>query len=201
MKNPHQVTRDFEQALCEYTGARFAVATNSCTNALLVCLSYLKQQNPNITHIGIPEHTYRGVAQAILNAGFKIYWREMEWRGAYHLDPLPIWDCARRFTSGMFKAGKFQCVSFHWSKILGLQQGGAILHDDPIAHPILQAMTYDGALFGEDLHRQRYVRGWHCYLSPEIAALGMVKLSFLPKENPDLPNSDYPDLSQQAIFQ
>ena len=26
MSNPHQVTKDFEQALCEYTGAPYAVA-------------------------------------------------------------------------------------------------------------------------------------------------------------------------------
>jgi dTDP-4-amino-4,6-dideoxygalactose transaminase len=197
MSNPHDVTRQFEADLCKYTGARFAVATNSCTNALLVCLDYFKPE-----YVGIPKKTYRGVAQSILNVGAKITWSgQDDWTGSYQLYGTPIFDYARRFTSGMYQPGTFQCLSFHYSKILNVTQGGAILHDDPIAQPILQAMTYDGALFGEYLHKQRYVRGWHCYMGPEVAALGRVKLACLPKNNPDLPNSDYPDLSLQGIFQ
>jgi hypothetical protein len=37
-------------------------------------------------------------------------------------------------------------------------------------------------------------------MSPEIAAEGLVRLMHLPKHNPDLPNDDYPDLSQMDIF-
>jgi hypothetical protein len=42
--------------------------------------------------------------------------------------------------------------------------------------------------------------GWHMYMSPEIAAEGLVRLMHLPKHNPDLPNDDYPDLSKIELF-
>jgi hypothetical protein len=34
--HPYDAVRNFEAALCKYTGARFAVTTNSCTMALLL---------------------------------------------------------------------------------------------------------------------------------------------------------------------
>ena len=42
--------------------------------------------------------------------------------------------------------------------------------------------------------------GWHMYMSPEIAAEGLVRLHHLPWENKDLPNDDYPDLSKLEVF-
>ena len=38
MSKSFQVVRDFEAALCEYTGAPYAVAVNSCTMALLLAV-------------------------------------------------------------------------------------------------------------------------------------------------------------------
>ena len=93
-----------------------------------------------------------------------------------------------------------ECVSFHWSKILGLQQGGAILHDDPLADKWLRKARFDGRTEGVAPKDDNFILGWHAYLSPEIAALGLVRLSFLPKHNADLPNDDYPDLSKIALF-
>lgn len=37
--NPFQVVKDFERALCEYTGAPYAVTTTSCTMALLLAVA------------------------------------------------------------------------------------------------------------------------------------------------------------------
>ena len=39
-KNPYQVTKDFEAALCEYTGAKYAVAVNSGTAAILLAVRW-----------------------------------------------------------------------------------------------------------------------------------------------------------------
>src|SRR5512139_2982215 len=125
--NPFQIVDDFEAALCRYTGAPYAVAVNSCTNALLLSCLYLQ-----VDVVSIPKRTYVGVAQSILNAGGKVEFDNRQWRGAYSLDPYPIIDSARRFTSGMYLGG-FQCVSFHVAKHLGIDQGGAILHSDEAA--------------------------------------------------------------------
>jgi dTDP-4-amino-4,6-dideoxygalactose transaminase len=95
-----------------------------------------------------------------------------------------------------------QCVSFHWSKTLGLSQGGAILHDNPEADAWLRRARFDGRTEGVDpKNDQVQYPSWHAYLSPEVAAHGLMKLSLLPKHNPDLPKSDYPDLSLIKAFQ
>ena len=193
--NPHQVTRDFEKAVCEYTGAPFCVAVNSCTMALLLACAWHKVET-----VSIPRFTYIGVPMSIIHAGGNVVFDDREWTGSYSLNPYPIRDSARRFTSGMYRGG-MECVSFHWSKILGLQQGGAVLHDDPEADAWLRKARFDGRTEGVAPKDDDFTLGWHCYLSPEIAALGLVRLSFLPKHNADLPNDPYPDLSKVALFQ
>ena len=41
--NPHQVTKDFEEAVAQYTGAPYCVAVNSCTNALFLSLMWKRK--------------------------------------------------------------------------------------------------------------------------------------------------------------
>lgn len=222
--NPHQVTKDFERALCEYTGSPFAVAVNSCTMALLLAVAWhLREQRgrwvlagDTSNHIEIPKRTYVSVPMSIIHAGGRPTFRDEEWSGAYPLKPLPVWDSARYFTSGMYRrmvdvdqhqqllhdmAGQMVCVSFHWTKTLGIQQGGAILHDDYEADQWLRRARFDGRAEGVPPSMDKFTQvGWHCYMSPEVAAEGLVRLSFLPKHNDPLPNDAYPDLSQMEIF-
>jgi len=124
---PYTVTRRFEAALCEYTGAKYAVAVNSGTAALLLAVQWhFEVQDKGCAGlVEIPKRTYVSVPCAILNAGGYVEFRDEEWRGEYMLAPYPIWDSARRFTSGMYRPGQFQCVSFAAAKILGAEQGGA----------------------------------------------------------------------------
>jgi dTDP-4-amino-4,6-dideoxygalactose transaminase len=110
--NPHQVTRDFEAALCEYTGAPYAVAVTSCTMALLLAVAWhLRGWNParnghnggssaSRMNVEIPKRTYVSVPMSIIHAGGRPTFRDEEWRGAYQLKPLPVWDSARWFTAG-----------------------------------------------------------------------------------------------------
>lgn len=207
--NAHQVTRDFEDALCEYTGAKYAVAVNSCTAALLLACAWQLRESPRqfgearikFPPVEIPSHTYVSVPMSIIHAGGRVAFRDEEWLGGYQLKPYPIWDYARRFRAGMFVAGQFQCVSFHAAKILGDSQGGAILHDDPTADAWLRRMRFDGRREGVAPKDDEFdFVGWHCYLSPDVAARLLVKLSFLPRYNDDLPNDAYPDLSKMEVF-
>ena len=53
---PYEVTRRFEAALCEYTGAPYAVAVNSCTAAILLAVRWQFKHLPfddngNVVHI------------------------------------------------------------------------------------------------------------------------------------------------------
>jgi dTDP-4-amino-4,6-dideoxygalactose transaminase len=194
--NPHQVTREFESAVATYCGSRYAVAVSSCTAALLLCCVYHE-----VDEVELPKFTYVGVAQSILNAGGRIKFTDEIWRGQYRLRPYPIIDAARRTTSSMYEPGTFMCLSLHISKVIGVDQGGVILHDDPIADRVLRKMRFDGRTEGVHPRDDHFTRGFHCYLSPSVAAQALWKLSTLPKHNADLPNSDYSDLSLQPVFQ
>lgn len=186
--------------MCEYTGAPYAVTVNSCTMALFLSLKYLTRDKADF-YVEIPRLTYVSVPMQILHAGGQVRFRDEDWRGAYILAPFPIFDSARWLSSEMYVPGTFICVSFHWSKILGIQQGGAILCDDPAAVGWLKKARFDGRTEGVAPRNDTFTQlGYHCYMSPETAAAGLVRLSFLPRDNKPLPNDDYPDLSTMEIF-
>ena len=206
--NPFQVVREFERELCEYTGAPFAVTTDSCTNAILLAVKwflriplYVNVIPAGPPEIEIPRFTYKGVADSIVHAGGRPVFRDEDWEGWYQLSPLPVWDSARYFSSGMYSAGML-CVSFHATKILGDSHGGAILHDDPEADAWLRRMRFDGRTEGvapkDDRCREV---GHHCYMFHDVASRLRHKLMVLPKHNKPLPKDEYPDLSKLGIYQ
>lgn len=201
--NPHDITAEFERNLAAYTGAKFAVAVTSCTMALLLACAWWKRQGWDQygRTITLPKRTYVGVPMSVKHAGFDVRFIDLDWQGEYKLSPLPVWDAARRFTSGMYRPGTFQCLSFHVSKILGDTQGGAILLDDPKADAWLRKMRFDGRTEGVDPRDDVFDEiGYHCYMSVDVAARLLWKLSFMAKDNADLPRSDYPDLSLAPAF-
>lgn len=195
--NPYAVTKQLERMLCDYTGAPYTVAVNSGTAALLLAVEW---HGPRC--VEIPRRTYVSVPCAIKQAGTLVEWRDENWRGAYQLKPVPVWDCARRFTSGMYRAGQFQCVSFASNKILGVEQGGAILHDNSQAEIWFRKMRFDGRTEGVDPKEDTFdVVGHHCIMLPSIAAQLVLKLHHLPLHNEDMPDYPYPDLSKHPAFQ
>lgn len=203
MRNPYQVTRDFEQALCEYTGAKYAVAVNSGTAAILLALEWMR--NPSVKSwkmaLEVPKHTYVSVPCAVIQAGYNIKWTDRLWRGEYQFNPLPVWDSARRFTCDMFRPGNFQCLSFATNKILGIEQGGAILHDNEEADSWFRKMRFDGRTEGVDPRVDTFeLIGHHCIMLPSISAQLLLKLHHTPKHNYDMPDYDYPDLSKCPAF-
>ena len=195
MSNPYQITRDLEAALCAYTGARYAVCVNSGTAALLLAVQWCIDGRERT--VIIPSHTYVSVPNAVRLAGARVAWHGSSWRGEYQLLPLPIWDSACRFTSGMYRKGEFQCVSFAARKILGVEQGGALLHDNAEADAWFRRMRFDGRTEGVDPAEDHFdIVGMHCIMLPSIAAQTLLRLHHLPKVNPDSGGSeDYPDIS------
>lgn len=228
--NPHQVTKDFEAALAEYTGAPYVVCVNSCTMALTLAVAWFikgeKRVAPSRFDLGIsagdwgrltgpnieiPKRTYVSVPMAIVHAGGNPIFRDEDWSGWYQLEPLPIWDSARYFSENIYRedgktgrheySGGMVCVSFHASKTLGLEQGGAILHDNPEADAWFRRARFDGRTEGVAPKDDTFdMLGWHCYMNPSTAAQGILRLHSLQRHNAPLPNDDYPDLSQMEIF-
>lgn len=199
--DPFQVVRDFEAALCEYTGAMYAVTTTSCTMAILIAGSWQRAKGA-AEDVQVPRRTYVGVPASLRSAGFKLSFSDEDWQGEYQIRGTTIFDSARRFTSAMHRPGYMQCVSFHTTKILGLaNHGGAILHDWPGADAWLRRARFDGRTEGVPAKDdQVQYPSWHCYMTPATAAEGLMRLAILPKHNADLPKSDYPDCSKLEAF-
>ncbi len=215
----YAVVEEFERALCEYTGAPYAVTTNSCSMAILLAIRWDLERfweadhirNPRakrdrlvrVVYYEIPAKTYASVPMSIRHAGGRFMFSKEKWKGSYRIKQFKdgkggiVWDSARRFTSGMYRAGQMQCVSFQTSKILGLEQGGAILHDNQDADTWLRRARFDGRLNASEKVPQMV--GWHCYLNPSTAALGIQRLACLPRNNPDQV-VEFPDLSELDIF-
>lgn len=205
MKNAFDVVRDFEKAVAEYTGAPYCVAVNSCTNALGLCFEYMRKVYA-VYSVNLPTYSYIGVAAQAKRLGMQPYFDNYEWQqyGYFHCLPWHergVVDSARLFTSNMYIPSTFMCTSHHWSKHLSTEQGGCILHDCEEADAWFRKMRFDGRTEGVPVKEDNItLLGWHCYMSPSNAAMGLTNLMHLPRHNKPLPEANYPDLSKLEVF-
>jgi len=203
--NPYDSVAAFEQRVADYAGARYGVAVNSCTNALLLAFALRFWQGHGAI-IELPRYTYVGAAYSVLNAGGVCVFRDEDWEGAYICEPLDVVDSARRFHRGMYHGG-LHCLSFHWYKHLPIGRGGMILTDDEQDAAHLRVMRFDGRTAGVAPNEDEFtLPGFHAYMIPEDASRGLMLMNAVDDWNEDLPwgpgtDSDYPDLSQFALFQ
>lgn len=201
----YKITEMFEQSLCEYTGAPYAVTFDSCSSALFTALSYLKL---NGEFIRIPSHTYMSVPCAVKQAGGRVQFVESSpiLVGAYRLLPTNIIDSALRFTADMYEFGTETCLSFTGPfKHLKLSKAGAILTDSPCKAEWYRKFRFNGR--NEcSYHTDNFTMlGWNFYLLPEIAARGVLlmrqfyNLDGTKKHMQDIA-LPYPDLSKFEVY-
>jgi dTDP-4-amino-4,6-dideoxygalactose transaminase len=192
--NPYKIVQMFEEEVAFYSGSPYAVALDNCTDALFLCCLYLKVQQ-----VTIPKKTYLSVPQSIISAGGQVSFEDLQWSGIYQLKPYPIYDSARRFTSNMYLAGSFMCLSFHPKKILKMRKGGMILTDDFEAYKWFKKMRHEGR--EEMPYKQDNIKmiGWNMYMTPPDAAEGLWLMSAMPLHNEDC-QEDYKDLTENDIF-
>lgn len=204
MKSTWENVEHFEDIVAEYAGSKYAVATDSCTNAIFLCLKYFQTKSKLATNISInvPKRTYPSIPMAVKHAGYEVNFVDDEWVGTYQLSPFDLYDSAVRFTQGMYKDG-FQCLSFHIKKHIPIGRGGMILTDDKKAATWLRCARYDGrpSPFWKDV-KDIQMCGWHMYMTPDQAARGVELFHRLPKLNYDLASwKDYSvDLSTLEPF-
>ena len=185
--------------MSKYAGSKYAVAVDSCTNSMFLCLKYLKASGK----IKIPKRTYLSVPQLIIHAGCDPEFVDLEWKGVYHLDPYPVVDSATRFTKNMYIKGTYQCLSFHIRKNLPIAKGGMILTDDKDAYDWFKAAEYEGRdrRVPHDEMPEPTICGWNMYMPPEQAARGIILFNELPETIPDCGGSyKYRDLSGYLMW-
>jgi dTDP-4-amino-4,6-dideoxygalactose transaminase len=207
----YKITEEFEQELCKYTGAKYAITVDNMSNALFLSLYYEHNIKNRIKNgiVGCPSRTYPSVPCEIIHAGLKIKWnlvKEETLTGAYQLTNSRVWDSALSFTADMFIPKSHMCVSFTGPyKHFKLSKGGAILTDDYKAYLWFKRARYSGRRECSYHDDNLDMLGWNFYMMPELAARGLLLMGQFynvdgtKKHNKDL-TLPYPDLSKFKIY-
>ena len=133
--------------------------------------------------------------------GISLEWRTENWHDYYYLTE-DIVDAAVLWKKNSYVPGTFMCLSFQFQKHLSLGRGGVILLDDIDAAQELKKMSYDGRIPILPWREQDISSmGYHYYMTPETAALGLKKLKEVKNDRPkEWFASDYPDLTKMKAF-
>ena len=187
----------FEQTIAEYFGSPYAVAVDCCTHALELCLRLI---NPRI--VTCPAHTYLSVPMTLEMLGIDWGFVDKPWTDYYFLGHTNIVDAAVLWQQNSYIDGTFMCLSFQFKKHLNLGRGGMILLDDEDAYKTLKKMRYDGR--EDDIpwaDQNVETMGYHYYMTPETAQLGLDKFRMARATHPKTWTQDnYPDLRKMKVF-
>jgi dTDP-4-amino-4,6-dideoxygalactose transaminase len=187
---------EFENQVAEFFGAPYAVAVDSCTHGVELCLRYTHED-----FIEVPKNTYLSIPFLSYKLEIGLEWKNEDWVDYYYLTDKII-DAAVLWKPNSYVSGTYMSLSFQYQKHLSLGRGGMILLDNKHDALILKKMSYDGRLPNTPWRDQNIdTIGYHYYMTPETAQLGLDKL---PQAKLTPPRqwtvNDWPDLTQMNIF-
>jgi dTDP-4-amino-4,6-dideoxygalactose transaminase len=199
-KDPHDVIEMFEEKVAKFAGSKYAVAVDSCSNALFLSLKYYKARGT----ITVPACTYISVPMQIKHAGCEVEFKHIIWEDEYMLHPYNVWDAATMWEEGMYRNNHrdgLQCISFQIKKQLPIGKGGIILTNNEEAHQWLKIVSHDGRTQGKYDEMNFPFLGWHMNMTPEDAARGILLMDSNHKMvGKKMGNLDYTDVSKHRIF-
>jgi dTDP-4-amino-4,6-dideoxygalactose transaminase len=196
-----EIVTEFENKIAKFFGAPCAVAVDSCTHGIELCLRYKKTQ-----HIHIPRRTYLSVPMLANKLGIGLSWWDditsNSWIDSYFIGD-DIIDGAVLWKRNSYTMGTMLNISFQRQKHLSTIKGGMILLDDKAAAIELKKMSYDGRLPNIPWREQNIAcLGFHYYMAPETAQLGLDKLGDAINTKPkQWLAQDWPDLTKMPFFQ
>lgn len=187
---------EFENKIAEFFGAPYAIAVDSCTHGIELALRYT-----NANKISCPKRTYLSVPFLANKLNIDLEWRDEEWKNYYNVTENII-DAAVLWKKNSYICGTFMAISFQYQKHLSLGRGGIILTDNKNAAIHLKKMSYDGRIPNIPWREQDIETfGYHYYMTPETAQLGLEKLPKAIEQEPrQWVVTDWPDLTQMKIF-
>ena len=191
------IVEKFENAIADFFGAPHAVAVDCCTHGMELCLRYT-----NANDITIPARTYISVPFLAMKLNLDWEWNDENWKDSYVLGNTNIYDAAVLWKKDSYIPDTFMCLSFQFQKHLSLGRGGMILTDNKYAANTLKRMAYDGREPNIPWRTQNInTVGYHYYMTPETAELGLNKLPEAIKTTPrDWVLEDWPDLRNMEVF-
>ena len=206
--DPIDIIDIFEKKVAKFAGSKYAIAVNSASSGIFLCLKHYQNTYGNQkdfpTTITVPSRTYISVPMTVVNAGFKVKFEDIKWKGIYDLEPFNLVDGATRWTKDMYVGdGALQVVSFQIKKRVPICAGGMILTDNKKEYEWLKLASHDGrnmnVHYGDD---EFAVIGWHMNMIPEDAARGILLMDSLPEVNEDVYGwENYYDISKRKVFE
>lgn len=187
---------EFEKKVAEFFGSPYAVAVDSCTHGLELCL-----RMQEVKTITVPCNTYLSVPMLAKKLSLNLIWRHINWQDYYRLAGN-IYDAAVLWRKDSYIGSSLMCISFQYQKHLSLGRGGVILCPDLKTYETLKRMSYDGREPGIPWREQNIsTMGYHYYMTPETAALGLQKLpAAIVTEPRKWTVEDWPDLTKMEVF-
>ncbi len=193
------VVTELENKVAEFFGAPYAIAVDSCTHGIELCLRYTNEKR-----ITVPKRTYLSVPFLAEKMGLERVWRDEDWVDYYTVNfgDKKIIDAAVLWKKGSYIPNTFMCLSFQYQKHLNIGRGGMILCDNKEDAEMLKKMTYDGRLPNIPWRNQNIdTIGYHYYMTPESAKIGLDKLENAINTKPrQWVVSDWPDLTEMEVF-
>jgi len=195
--NSFDTVKQFETLVANYFGAKYGVATDSCTHAIELSLRY-----DSVHKTSCPNHTYLSIPMTLMKLGIEWDWNQKEWDSYYFLSDTRIIDAAVTWERNSYITNSLMCLSFQFKKHLSIGRGGMILTNSYDEYLILKSMSYDGRNTDVPWTKQNITRmGYHYYMTPESAEYGIQQFyavkDVLPRH---CSYFDYPDLSKMTVF-
>jgi perosamine synthetase len=189
---------EFEKAFAKFTGAKYAVATNSCTAALDIACRVVSLPKT----VRVSAFTFISSALAPLNAGYKVKFVDINpktlctdeadiqvlYAGNDHGKGL-IYDMAH--SGGNKHHGLVSCWSFHAVKNLPTGDGGMLTTNDEKIYKRAKALswcgidksTFDRSSKGYSWEYNITEPGLKANMNDITAAIGLCQLKHLKKNN------------------
>lgn len=192
------LVKTFEEKVADFFGSPHAVAVDCCTHGIELCLRYNK-----VKSITVPKRTYLSVPMLANKLNIDLKWKDEKWADYYYIGDTNVIDAAVLWKKDSYVPGTFMCLSFQFQKHLSLGRGGMILTDNKIAADSLKKMSYDGRIPDIPWRDQDIATmGYHYYMTPETAKMGLDKLQEAIESPPRQWNiTDWPDLTKMKVFQ
>jgi len=191
-----ETIKKFEIEIANFYNAPYAIATDSCTHGVELCLRLNGDKE-----ISVPKRTYLSIPFLSNKLNINLKWKDENWIDYYYITENII-DAAVLWKKDSYISGTFMCVSFQYQKHLSLGRGGVILTDDFEKSIKLKKMSYDGRLPDKPWREQNIdTVGYHYYMTPETAQMGLEKLpNAIESEPRQWVVEDWPDLTKMNIF-
>lgn len=192
-----EVVSEFEKKVADFFGSPYAIAVDSCTHGIELCLRY-----EGFSKITVPTRTYISIPFLSNKLNIEMEWSEDEWQDYYYIGNTNIIDAAVLWKKNSYIPKTYMCLSFQFQKHLSLGRGGMILLDNEESYIILKKMSYDGRMPGVPWRNQDIdTIGYHYYMTPETAQLGLNKFSEAVNKKPkQWIWTDWPDLRNMEVF-